>query len=41
MNDLRTQLEQAITALEGQRAVLGDAVVAMALAPLKERLAGL
>ncbi len=31
----------AIAALEGQRAILGDAVVEMALAPLRARLAGL
>ena len=41
MSDLRLQLEQAIAALEGQRALLGDGVVAQAVAPLQERLAGL
>jgi class 3 adenylate cyclase/Tfp pilus assembly protein PilF len=35
------QLEQAIAALEAQRAVLGEAVVETALAPLKEKLASL
>ena len=32
-----TSIEKAITALEGQRAVLGDAVVETALAPLRQR----
>jgi class 3 adenylate cyclase/tetratricopeptide (TPR) repeat protein len=32
-----TSIERAITALEGQRAVLGDAVVETALAPLRQR----
>jgi len=41
MDDLRAQLGQAIAALERQRQVLGDEVVARALAPLKERLAAL
>ncbi len=41
MNDLRVQLELAIAALEGQRPVLGDTVVAQAMAPLKEKLAAL
>ena len=36
-----TQLASAIAALEGQRATLGDAGVALATAPLRERLAGL
>jgi class 3 adenylate cyclase/tetratricopeptide (TPR) repeat protein len=35
------QLEQAIAALEGQRAILGDAVVDAALEPLREKLASL
>src|SRR3989304_695223 len=35
------QLEQAIAALEAQRAILGDAVVSTALAPLREKLAAL
>jgi class 3 adenylate cyclase/tetratricopeptide (TPR) repeat protein len=34
-------LRAAIAALEGQRATLGDAVVELAVAPLRERLAGL
>src|SRR5690349_10615269 len=37
----REQLEQAITALESQRLVLGDAVVDAALAPMREKLATL
>ena len=37
----RKQLEQTIAALEAQRAVLGDAVVEMALIPLHEKLASL
>jgi hypothetical protein len=37
----REQLEQAITALEAQRSVLGDTVVEAALAPLREKLAAL
>jgi ABC-type oligopeptide transport system substrate-binding subunit/class 3 adenylate cyclase len=37
----REQLEQAIRALEGQRALLGDAVVETALAPLHQQLATL
>jgi predicted ATPase/class 3 adenylate cyclase len=40
MNE-RTQLEQAIAALEGQRAILSDAVVNAALAPMREKLAAL
>ena len=40
MNE-REQLEQAITALEAQRALLGDAVVNTALAPLREKLTAL
>ncbi len=35
------QLQQAITALEAQRAVLGDAVADLALAPLRTQLAAL
>ena len=34
-------LSAAVAALEGQRATLGDAVLDLALAPLRERLAGL
>ncbi len=40
MNE-REQLEQAIAALEAQRALLGDAVVDAALAPMREKLAAL
>jgi predicted ATPase/class 3 adenylate cyclase len=40
MNE-REQLEQAITALEAQRALLGDAIVNAALAPMREKLASL
>lgn len=39
--DEREQLEQAITALEAQRALLGEAVVETALAPLRQKLAAL
>ena len=35
------KLSQAITALEAERAVLGDRIVDAALAPLRERLAKL
>ncbi|MCW5852381.1 MAG: tetratricopeptide repeat protein [Anaerolineae bacterium] len=35
------QLEQAIAALEAQRAILGDAIVNTALAPMREKLAAL
>jgi hypothetical protein len=35
----REQLEQAIAALEGQRALLGDAVVDAGIAPIRARLA--
>lgn len=35
------KLEQAITALEGQRLILGDEVVDVALGPLREKLASL
>ena len=37
----REQLQQAMAALEAQRAALGDAVVETALAPLRERLTAL
>jgi predicted ATPase/class 3 adenylate cyclase len=37
----REQLEQTIAALEAQRALLGDAVVDTALAPLRQQLAAL
>src|SRR5215207_5734791 len=40
MNE-REQLEQAIAALESQRAILGDAIVHVALAPMREKLAAL
>nr|MBA3532658.1 adenylate/guanylate cyclase domain-containing protein [Ardenticatenales bacterium] len=40
MNE-RDQLEQAITALEAQRAILGDAVVDTALGPMREKLTAL
>ena len=36
-----SQLEAAIAALEGQRVLLGDAVVDVALGPLRDRLAAL
>ena len=39
MNDRSAQLSSAIAALEGQRAILGDAVVDTALAPLRRELA--
>ena len=38
MNTSRSDIEAAVAALEAQRALLGDAVVDMALAPLRERL---
>ena len=38
-HDEREQLERVISALEAQRALLGDGVVDSALAPLRERLA--
>ena len=41
MDDPRLQLEQAIAALEAQRSVLGDEVVARAQGPLKDKLAAL
>ena len=37
----RESISRAIAALEGQRSVLGDAVVETALAPLREKLAAL
>ncbi|HEV7575851.1 MAG TPA: adenylate/guanylate cyclase domain-containing protein [Caldimonas sp.] len=39
MEETAEQIESAISALEAQRAILGDAVVAMAVAPLKDKLA--
>ena len=39
MHDDADQIETAIAALEAQRAVLGDAIAEMALAPLREKLA--
>jgi class 3 adenylate cyclase/tetratricopeptide (TPR) repeat protein len=41
MDDTAEQIESAIAALEAQRAVLGEAVVAMAIAPLKDKLTAL
>jgi class 3 adenylate cyclase/tetratricopeptide (TPR) repeat protein len=44
MEPIQEQIEsinRAIAALEGQRSVLGDAIVETALGPLKEKLAGL
>jgi predicted ATPase/class 3 adenylate cyclase len=41
MTPEQAQLESAIAALEAQRATLGDAVVEMATAPLRAKLAGL
>jgi class 3 adenylate cyclase/tetratricopeptide (TPR) repeat protein len=41
MLEEQRKLETAIAALESQRGLLGDAVVEMALAPLRERLAAL
>src|SRR5436309_2699138 len=35
------KLEQAITALEAQRAILGDSIVETALAPLREKITAL
>ncbi len=35
------QLKHAIATLEGQRALLGDAVVEAALAPMREKLTAL
>jgi len=39
MEETAEQIESAIAALQAQRALLGDAVVAMAVAPLHEKLA--
>ena len=39
MEETAEQIESAIAALEAQRALLGDAVVAVAVAPLQEKLA--
>jgi len=39
MEESTEQIESAIAALQAQRAVLGEAVVAMAVAPLQEKLA--
>jgi len=39
MEETSEQIESAIAALEAQRALLGDAVVAVAVAPLQEKLA--
>ena len=41
MDSEQSQLESAIAALKGQRATLGDAVVELATAPLRAKLAGL
>ncbi len=41
MSSEQAQLEAGINAFEGQRALLGDAVVDLAVAPLKARLAAL
>jgi class 3 adenylate cyclase/tetratricopeptide (TPR) repeat protein len=41
MEETAEQIESAIAALEAQRSLLGDAVVAMAVAPLQEKLAAL
>ena len=41
MSAEQQQLEAGIQALEAQRSLLGDAVVDMAVAPLKARLAAL
>jgi class 3 adenylate cyclase/tetratricopeptide (TPR) repeat protein len=38
MNDIE-QLEQALAALEGQRALLGDAIIDAGLGPIREKLA--
>ena len=38
MSELRLQLEQAIAALEQQRALLGDDVVIRAIQPLQDKL---
>ncbi|MFL6660579.1 MAG: adenylate/guanylate cyclase domain-containing protein, partial [Rhizobacter sp.] len=39
MEETAAQIESAIAALEAQRALLGDSVVAIAVSPLKEKLA--
>ena len=39
MSEEREQLEAAIAALEAQRALLGDAVIETALAPMRRELA--
>ena len=41
MEETAKEIESAIAALRAQRALLGDAVVAMAVAPLQEKLAAL
>ena len=41
MPQTRAQIEDAIAALRAQRAILGDAIVATALAPLQDQLAAL
>ncbi len=41
MEETPEQIESAIAALEGQRVLLGDAIVAMAVASLQEKLAAL
>src|ERR671933_2628682 len=41
LEEQRTRLEAAIAALEAQRAVLGDAVAELALAPLRRQLSDL
>ena len=41
MSDQRLRLEQAVAALEGQRQTLGDDLLAIALAPLRQRLAAI
>ena len=41
MNDTADQIEAAIATLEAQRGLLGDAVVAMAIAPLHDKLAAM
>ena len=41
MPQTRAQIEAAIAALRAQRAILGDAIVATALAPLQDQLAAL
>jgi hypothetical protein len=37
----RAELKKALAVLEAQRAILGDAVVDAAIAPIRERLAAL